>query len=78
MAQIETVTTAAATSTEAGNTTLNPVQTAPNRINVYPTLEFVGVNYDPAALYAALDAAYGTVAENKVNARGAPHFVIST
>lgn len=78
MAQIETTTTAAATSTEAGNTAVNPVQTAPGRNKVFCTLEFVGVNYDPAALYAALDAAYGTVAENKVNARGAPHFVIST
>ncbi len=73
----DTVKTATEANTDIDADDLNPTQTQPNRINVYVTLEFVGVNYDPNALYDALDAQYGTVATNKTNARGTPHFVIS-
>lgn len=78
MAQIETVKTATATEAEADDSLLSPTSDAPQRTTVLPTLEFIGVNFDPSDLYDALNTQYGTVATNKVVARNSPHYVIST
>lgn len=78
MAAIETVKSATETETDADDSLLSPTQTAPLRKHVYVTLEFVGVDFDPSDLYDGLNDKFGTVATNKVNARGHYSYVIST
>ncbi len=74
---IDTVQTATATNSDVDDGVLNPDSTAPGRTTVFVTLEFHDVNFVPDNLYDALDAQYGTVAGNKVQARNHYHFVIS-
>ena len=73
MTAIETVITAAATNTQMEDTVQNPtiVNTLPETKNVFVTLRFRGVNFDPNVLYDGLNSAYGTVASVKgTTARG--------
>ena len=77
MANISTVKDATATNTDVDDDTLNPTVTNTGRTVVHVTLTFDGVNFDPNALYDALDAGYGTVASDKVNSHNIYNFVIS-
>lgn len=77
MPAIETVSSATQTNTDVDNDTLNPTQTEEGA-QVQVTLTFVGgQQFVPDALYDALDAQWGTVRTNKVNARGEYSFIIS-
>lgn len=69
MANINTVVSAAATNTQAEDTTQNPVTTVstnvPGNHIVHISLRFSGVNVDPNAIYDMIDGTYGTVASVK-------------